>query len=247
MKTPKYILAALGSLLAVFSLSTVKAAGIVAWDAKPGNTTLSSATASTLDPYLAGPVTLNLGSGFSASSVGGNTFGGYATVDTSSGLASANSAGTYWSFTLTPAAGYQVEVDSLVVPATTENESNTHGLFIWQNNAPCTINLASSLDSYGSSLSSTTPTNSGGGGAGYWTLNLNTPFITTSAVTFRIAISENFGWKVVGLQNDDYYEPALRKNALTVNGALTSVPEPATYAMLLGGVGMLALFRRRRD
>ena len=244
MKTPKYILAALGSLLAVFSLSTVKAAAIVAWDAKPGNTTQSSATASTLDPNLEGPVTLNLGSGFNANSYNGSTFGGYGTTDTSSGLASANSKGTYWSFTLTPAAGNQVEVDSVVVNRNIENQGNLHGLFTWQGTPAATVNLASSLDSYGSSLGSASVIQSGLD-AGYFTLNLTTPFITTSAVTFRIAISENFGWKSIGLAPDNYWDPAQEQAALAVNGAVTAVPEPSTYALVMGGIATLLLIRRR--
>jgi hypothetical protein len=244
MKTPKYILAALGSFLAVFSLGTAKAAVIVAWDAKPGNTTLSSATASTLDPNLVGSVTLNLGPGFNANSYGGSTFGGYATTDTSSGLASANSAGTYWSFTLNPAAGNQVQVDSVIVNRNIENQSNLHGLFTWQGTPATTVNLASSLDSYGSSLGSASVIVSGLD-AGYFTLNLNTPFITTSPVTFRIAISENFGWKSIGLSPDSFWDPAQEQSALVINGAVTAIPEPSTYALVMGGIATLLLIRRR--
>jgi len=245
MKPPQYILlAALSSLLAVFSLGTTQASSIVGWNAKATNTTLASATNSTLDPNLAGPVTLNLGSGFNANSYNGSTFGGYGTTDTSSGLAAANSAGTYWSFTLTPASGYQMEVDSVVVNQNIENQGNLHGLFTWQGTPATTVNLASSLDSYGSSLGSASVIQSGLD-SGYFTLNLTTPFITTSAVTFRIAISENFGWKSIGLAPDNYWDPAQEQAALAVNGALTSVPEPSTYALVMGGIATLLLIRRR--
>jgi len=247
MKSSKLRLLALAAAAAVSSLGTAQATGvIVGWDAKAANTTLSAATSSTLDPNLTGPTaTLALGSGLNANSYNGSTFGGYGTVDTSSGMASADSAGTYWSFTLTPASGYQMQVDSVVVPQTTENVGNLHGLFIWQGSPACTVNLASSLDSYGSSLGSASVTQSGAD-AGYFTLNLTTPIITSSPVTFRIEFSENFGWKSIGLQSDNYWDPAQARNALEVNGALTAVPEPATFAMLLGGFGALTLFRRRR-
>ena len=223
------------ALAAGAAVGSLNASVVVAWDAKSGDTTLSSSTASTVNANLSGTVTLTLGSGFTPSSVG-NTFGGYATVDTSSGMASANSHGTYWQFTVTPASGYQVEIDSVVVPATTEDANNTHGLFIVQDNAACTINLASSLDSYGSSLGSTTYTISGSG-AGYWTLTLNTPLITSSAVTLRIELSENFGYKTVGLLPDNYWDPALVKTALTVNGSVTATgggSQPATTTTTLG-------------
>jgi hypothetical protein len=247
MKLLKLLPLALAAALAVCAITPAKAAVIVAWDAKPANTTLSSATSTTLDSNLAGPVNLTLGSGFTPNSVGGNTFGGYATVNTSSGLASANSNGTYFAFTVTPASGYQVQVDSVVVPIS-YNPSQSYGLFVSQGNPSTTINLASSSDSFGSSLGSASVT-ALGPDSGYFTINLSTPFITSSAVTFRLAISEDFGWKTVGLQQDrSYYDPAFLHNALEVNGSVTAVPEPSTYAMLLlpAALGVILMMRSRR-
>ena len=241
------LLAALAAALAVCAITPAKAAVIVAWDAKPANTTLSSATSTTLDSNLAGPVNLTLGPGFTANSVG-NTFGGYATVNTSSGLASANSNGTYFEFTITPASGYQVQVDSVVVPISYD-PSQSYGLFTSQGNPATTINLASSSDSFGSSLGSASVT-ALGPDSGYFTINLGTPFITSSAETFRLAISENFGYKTVGLQSDrSYWDPSFLHNALEVNGSVvTAVPEPSTYAMLLlpAALGVILLMRSRR-
>ena len=242
------VLAATATIM--YPLGTTQASMIAGWDAKAGNTTLSNATSSTLDPNLTGPtVTLDLGPGFTPNAYNGSTFGGYATQNTSSGMASANTNGTYWSFTLTPAAGYQMEVDSVVVNQTTENVGNVHGLFIWQGSPACTVNLASSLDSYGSSLGSASVTQSGAD-AGYFTLNLTTPLITSSPVTFRIELSENFGWQSVGLQSDNYWDPAQQKTALEVNGSVTAaVPEPsAIYTLLLLAAlgGILMMLRRRR-
>ncbi|MEI6197295.1 MAG: hypothetical protein WCS42_23520, partial [Verrucomicrobiota bacterium] len=210
--------ATLAALAALAAVGTLNAQPIVAWDAKATDTTLTTSTASTIDANLFGPVNLILGPGFTPNSYNGSTFGGYATVDTSSGLASADSNGTYWQFTLTPASGYQVEIDSLVVPA---NSGNWAGNFTWQNSGThsCTINLASAYDSYGSSLGTISPT-SLGADAGVWTLNLTTPLIISSAETFRIELSENFGWNTVGLHPDSAWPNT--GDALQINGAITT-------------------------
>ena len=111
---------------------------------------------------------------------------GYYTSDTSSGLSAAQSAGTYFEFTLTPAAGKQLEVDSVTVPASR---------WTWQGNPASTIFLTTNGSS-GSSLGSTSPT--GSGDAGGWTVTLGSPVISSSPVTFRIYVAEIFGWRTVG-------------------------------------------------
>ena len=216
---------------------------IVAWNAQPANTSLSSATSSTIDANLSAPVVLSLGSGFSPTSyAGSSTFGGYATVDTSAGLASAISNRTYWEFTISPAAGYQVQIDSLVVPAKYNGQA---GLYVWQGSPPSTINLARSTDSYASSLGATSPT-AHGDDAADWTLTLNSPLTISTAETFRVAISENYAYKTVGLQPDNYWDPALLRNALEINGTVTIVPEPSSLVLLgLGSLGLCFVARRR--
>ena len=231
------------AVLCTFGLAnSAQAAVIVAWDAQPANTSLTSATSSTIDANLSAPVVLSLGSGFSANSYNGATFGGYATVDTSSGLASAISNGTYWEFTISPAAGYQVQIDSLVVPAKYNGQA---GLYVWQGSPTSTINLARSTDSYASSLGSAVPTGLGADAAD-WTLTLNSPLTISTAETFGVAISENYGWKTVGLQPDNYWDPSLLRNSLEINGAVTIVPEPSSLVLLgLGSLGLCCASRRQ--
>jgi len=241
MLNSKRLLVAATLSLGSFGLATAAQAGvIVAWDAQPANTSLSSATSSTIDANLSAPVVLSLGSGFTANSYNSSTFGGYSTKDTSSGLGSAISNGTYWEFTITPATGYQVQIDSLVVPARYDGQG---GLYVWQGSPASTINLASSADSYASSLGSVSPTTSGADAA-VWTLTLNAPLTISSAETFRIAISENYGWKTVGL----YPDSAPLRNALEINGTVTAaVPEPSSIVLLgLGSLGLCCVARGRK-
>ncbi len=186
-RLPALAIIALAAFAAVGSLN---ASVIVGWNlsSDTGNT---SANATTVDPNLSGTPVLSRGSGLSGGLGGGNSaglMGGDGATDTSSGLSSANTAQTYFEFTLTPAAGKQLEIDSVTAPLT----------YYWynQNDRSHTLYLASSLDNYATSLGSVTPSTSFGRGG--WTINLSSPVISSTPVTFRIEVARAFSWETIG-------------------------------------------------
>ena len=176
--------AALAGCAAVDSLNAQTV--IAGWNLS-SDTSNASANATTVDSNLSGTPVLSMSASFTKNYFNASSgLMGYYTSDTSSGLSAAQSAGTYFEFTLTPAAGKQLEVDSVTVPASR---------WTWQGNPASTIFLTTNGSS-GSSLGFTSPT--GSGDAGGWTVTLGSPVISSSPVTFRIYVAENFGWRTVG-------------------------------------------------
>ena len=184
--------ATVAALAAFAAVGSLNAQSVIAGWNLSSDTSNASANATTVDSNLSGTPVLSKSASFNPYGFFGyfnasSGLMGYLTSDTSAGLSAANSAGSYFEFTLTPAAGKQLEVDSVTVPASR---------WTWQGNPASTIFLTSSLDSYGSSLGSTSPT--GSGDVGGWTVTLGSPVISSSPVTFRIYVAENFGWRTVG-------------------------------------------------
>ena len=187
-RLPALAIIALAAFAAVGSLNAQTV--IAGWNLS-SDTSNASANATTVDANLSGTPVLSMSASFNPYGFFGyfnasSGLMGYYTSDTSSGLSAAQSAGTYFEFTLTPAAGKQLEVDSVTVPT---------ARWTWQGNPASTIFLTTNGSS-GSSLGSTSPT--GSGDAGGWTVTLGSPVISSSPVTFRIYVAENFGWRTVG-------------------------------------------------
>jgi hypothetical protein len=158
-------------------------------------------------------------SGYAGASGGNN-----ASVRTVTSATLNTSTSTYLTFTLTPAAGYQVQATSL----TLGSRSTSTG--------PTTLSLFSSLDSFATPLASfNVSANS------TWTSVTHNSFsvqgAVDTAVTFRLysavsGTSASANWRV-----DD----------LSMN--VTAVPEPSTYAAIFGSMvlGVAAWKRRQRN
>ena len=217
-------------------MASAQAAVIVGWD-MTSNTGVSPASinATTVDTNLSTPVQLSYGSGVSPAGPPQNwypaTCGGYqvwGTQNSSAGFAAAVSLNTYYEFTITPTGGSTIQVDSISAP-------------FWgnQNDTATTIYLASSLNSYASSLGST-PLTITGTNKGNWSITLGTPLVSTTPVTMRIYMARNWSYEYAG-----FAAPTAGADSLIVNGNVT-VPEPATWALLAFSLTSIVIFRRRR-
>jgi hypothetical protein len=208
-------------LAATFALAaTVPAQIICGWDVSTNTTTPTTVNATTRNANLTGPVTMSLGSGLTAFlgwragyqwSSGGH--------DSSSGYLSASNLNTYVQFTLTPAAGYTLEVDSLKAPWWVNSSGTTY---------PVTLYLASSLDNYTTPIG-TVPSFYCGTSTTNWGITLASPIITNIPVTFRFYVSghsyvhQGFGGNNQATQDNG---DALDISGRVYTNAATAVPVP---------------------
>ena len=158
-----------------------------------------------------------------------------------SNIAADFAAGSYEQFTITISAGYSLNLTGVTI-------STGKGNF---NEMPSLGN------SYFSSSVTGSTTALGSGANGYmwrgyeayshalfpYTVDLTSAnpiagtslqSLTNTSVTFYVPIDYSVNYEPAGIQN------------LILNGDLNVVPEPATFAMVLSGLGTLALLRRRR-
>lgn len=200
---------------------------MVAWDVASQNASASNPlSASTLGSQYAS-ASLTLGGGVGASAAG-STFGGSGFEQTS--LAAAITDGDYLSFSLTPAGGTGFSVSSM-------------GLLFGVSTAVTNFNVAllssatglTAGDSLWSlAFSSTSPAAQTVALAGVPGLqNL------TSAVEFRL-----YGWRDVS-GTTTFRIRDNSGNDLSVFGATSAIPEPATYAAILGAIGLVLAARTR--
>lgn len=223
-------LGATRALLAFVGVAITGRAQLVAWNVNGTNASVNSTLNGTVGAGIAS-ATLSLGTGISASS-SANTFGGSGFDQTS--LSSAITNGDYLQFTISPAASYQYDISSIAMNIGVGTAVTNFNVALFSS---ATGSFTAGNELWTFAFSSTTPP------AQSITLssiaglqNLNSP------TTFRM-----YGWR--GPSGTSTFRIRdLAGNDLTVNGStsLEAIPEPSTYAAVLGalGLGSTVVYRR---
>ncbi len=206
-------------------------AQIAAWEiAGTSASTSNPNPADTLGDFIDN-ASLTLGAGITASSAA-DTFGGSGFNSTS--LASAITGDQYLSFTLTPSTGYAVSFDSLsLLSGVSSATTSFHGEVL---SSATGFNSGASLHSY--SFSSTSAPLQSITLSGVSALQN-----VTGPVEFRI-----YGWRDTG-GTSTFRLRSLTGTDLVLNGTVSAVPEPSTYAAILGALTLagVAMHHRRRS
>ena len=206
-------------------------AQVAAWE-------IAGTNASTSNPKPAGTLgsfmdsaSLTLGAGITASAAA-DTFGGSGFNATS--LASAITGNQYLSFTLIPTTGYAVSFTSLsLLSGVSTATTSFHGEVL---SSATGFNSGASLHSY--SFSSTSAPLQSITLSGVSALQN-----VTGPVEFRI-----YGWRDTG-GTSTFRLRSLTGTDLVLNGTVSAVPEPSTYAAILGALTLagVVMHRRRRS
>lgn len=197
---------------------------------------ITGANAATTNPQSAGALaahlssgSLTLGSGVTASNT--TDFFSANGFNTTS-LAAAISGGDYLSFTITPAAGYALNISSVSFNSGVSSAVTNFNASLLS--SATGFNTASALHSY--SFATTTPPTQSITLSG--TIALQN---VSGALEFRL-----YGWRD-SAGTSTFRLRTLSGNDLVVTGSVTAIPEPGTYAVILGAMVLAsAAIRRRR-
>lgn len=216
-------------LAVVVSLLTLSASAqvtLVSWDVNAQNAVSSATLAGSLAANISDG-SLSLGTGVSASSATG-TFGASGFNQTT--LASAITANDYISFTITPAAGYAISISSISYLVGKSSGSTSFSAVLTSDKTG--FNAAAALDTY--SFSSASPT-------------VRSITLTSTSVLQSITAATEF--RIYGVSsNTDTFR--VRDNSgvdLSINGTVSAIPEPSSYAVVtVSAILVAAALKRRR-
>lgn len=202
---------------------------LVAWEITGANAAVTNPQpAGSLAAQVAGG-SLTLGSGVSASNT--TDFFSANGFNTTS-LAAAISGGDYLSFTITPAAGYALNISSVSFNSGVSSAVTNFNASLLS--SATGFNPAGTLHSY--SFATTTPPTQSITLSGTAALQN-----VTGALEFRL-----YGWRD-SAGTSTFRLRTLSGNDLVVTGSVSAIPEPGTYAVLLGAAALAgAVIRRRR-
>lgn len=201
---------------------------LAAWEITGANAaTTNPQPASSLAAQVAGG-SLTFGSGVSASST--TDFFSANGFNTTS-LAAAITGGDYLSFTITPAAGYALNISSVSFNSGVSSAVTNFNASLLS--SATGFNPADALHSY--SFATTTPPTQSITLSGTTALqNVN------GALEFRL-----YGWRD-SAGTSTFRLRTLSGNDLVVTGSVTAIPEPGTYAVILGAMVLVGAVIRRR-
>ncbi len=214
-----------------FCLADADAAPLVGYNFTGGTVgTLTPATS--LDPTTAPPTNVTATAISVASGLSGSTFqDNSGNIDLNmlpGGSSSTTEAGAvasqYIEFTLdTPSASFGLDLDTLTLDLLRGGSTGDRNLF-----------LRTSLDGYTANISPGVVTAPASSTLTTFTF-ADTPLYNSvqGSVTFRL-----YTYNSAGINR------SVRVDNIVVDGAV--IPEPTTFAMLLGGLGIVSLLRRRR-
>lgn len=203
-------------------------AQIVAWELSGANAVTSNPLAATNLGAGMASAQLTLGSGLTASSAI-DTFGGSGFNSTS--LAAAIAANQYLSITFTPAAGQAVSLTAISLQSGVATAVTNFNAALLSSATGFTAGDALYSYAFGTasaSLQTATLT----GEAGLQGL--------TTATEFRL-----YGWRDVAGSSTFRFR-SLSGNDVSIQGTVSAVPEPATWAGLAGLLGLAVALGRRR-